>query len=167
MATAVTEPVILIVDDSEDDVLLIRTAFEKAGITNPVHVLHDGQEAIDYLSATAAFTNRAEHSLPDLILLDLKMPRMDGFQVLDWIRKQPGIRSIPVVVLTTTQEMAEVNRAYAIGANSFLVKPMEFGNYVELSKLIRRYWMQSVRLPETFRPPPTPSGKPQAANGLP
>jgi CheY-like chemotaxis protein len=154
----VPEPVILIVDDSEDDVLLVRTAFEKAGLTNPVYVLRDGQEAIDYLSGTGAFTNRAEHPLPDLILLDLKMPRMDGFQVLDWIRKQPGIRSIPVVVLTTTQQMAEVNRAYSIGANSFLVKPMDFSNYVELSKLIRHYWMQSVRLPETFRPPPKPSG---------
>jgi CheY-like chemotaxis protein len=86
------------------------------------------------------------------------MPRIDGFQVLDWIRKQPGIRSIPVVVLTTTQQMAEVNRAYSMGANSFLVKPMDFSNYVELSKLIRHYWMQSVRLPETFRPPPKPSG---------
>ena len=146
------EAVILLVEDGEDDVLLIRKAFGRAHLDNPMHVVRDGEEAVTYLSGEGQYSNRAEHPLPDLILLDLKMPRMDGFQVLEWVRAQPGIRGIPVVVLTTSEEMRDVNRAYALGANSFLVKPMDFNNYAELARLIHQFWIKSARTPESSRP---------------
>src|SRR5439155_12819930 len=130
------EAVILLVEDGEDDVLLIRKAFARAYLDNPMHVVKDGEEAVAYLSGEGQYANRAEHPLPSLILLDLKMPRMDGFQVLEWLRAQPGIRGIPVVVLTTSDLMQDVNRAYTLGANSFLVKPMDFRDYADLGRVI-------------------------------
>jgi CheY-like chemotaxis protein len=86
------------------------------------------------------------------------MPKLDGFEVLKWIRAQPGIRGIAVVVLTSSDRLRDVNRAYALGANSFLVKPNDFANSVELARLIRQYWMATVKFPETFRPSPKPKG---------
>jgi len=153
------EAVILLVEDGEDDVLLIRKAFARAYLDNPMHVVKDGEEAVAYLSGEGQYANRAEHPLPSLILLDLKMPRMDGFQVLEWLRAQPGIRGIPVVVLTTSDLMQDVNRAYTLGANSFLVKPMDFRDYADLGRVIRHYWIKSVKMPESYRPARTPHGK--------
>jgi CheY-like chemotaxis protein len=150
--------VILLVDDSEDDIFLVRKSFEKANLPNPLFVVRSGAEAIGYLSGQGRYSNRHENPLPDLILLDLKMPDVDGFEVLTWIRNQPGIRGIAVVVLTSSDQIRDVNQAYALGANSFLVKPMDFQNYIELSKLLREYWMKSVKTPETYRPPPKPNG---------
>jgi CheY-like chemotaxis protein len=151
--------VILLVDDLEDDRLLVRRAFEKAAVSNPLHCVSSGEEAIQYLGGTGPYANRAEHPLPDLILLDLKMPGMDGFEVLVWLRQQPGFRSIPVVVLTSSDLIKDVNRAYALGANSFLVKPLDFQNYTELGKVINEYWLRKVKTPETFRPPPRPDSR--------
>lgn len=153
------QAVILLVDDLEDDRLLVRRAFEKAAVPNPLHCVSSGQEAIHYLSGTGPYANRAEHPLPDLILLDLKMPGTDGFEVLGWLRQQPGIRAIPVVVLTSSDLIKDVNRAYALGANSFLVKPLDFQNYTELGKVLNQYWLEKVKTPETFRPPPKPNGR--------
>jgi len=149
--------VILLVDDLEDDRLLVRRAFEKAFVPNPLHCVSSGEEALQYLSGTGPYSNRAEHPLPDLILLDLKMPGMDGFEVLGWLRQQSGIRAIPVVVLTSSDLIKDVNRAYALGANSFLVKPLDFENYAELGRVVNQYWLQKVRTPQTFRPPPKPN----------
>jgi len=128
--------VILLVEDREDDILLIRKAFERAGISNPMQVVHDGEEAISYLAGERKFSNRAEYPLPWLILLDLKMPKVDGFEVLKWIRKQPGFSRIVVIVLTSSEQIRDVNTAYQLGANSFMVKPLEFENAVQVSKLI-------------------------------
>jgi CheY-like chemotaxis protein len=148
--------VILLVDDCDDDIVLVRKAFERGHLPNPIHVVRSGEEAIAFLMGEKQYANRQEYPLPDLILLDLKMPKIDGFEVLSWIRNQPGIRGIAVVVLTSSDQIRDVNKAYALGANSFLVKPVDFNNYVELGKLIREYWMKTVRVPETFRPPPVP-----------
>jgi len=157
--------VILLVEDREDDVLLIRKAFERGGLTNPLYVVRDGEEAISYLKGEGRYSNRAEHPLPDLVLLDLKMPKVDGFEILRWIRQQAGIRGLPVAVLTSSADLRDVNRAYATGANTFLVKPDDFLNYVSLGKLLRGYWMKTALLPETSRPDPaarktTPSSDP-------
>ena len=149
---------ILLVEDREDDIFLVQRAFQKAGIKNPLQITRDGHEAMAYLSGEHQYANRSEYPLPDLILLDLKMPGMDGFEVLTWIRQQPGIRGIPVVVLTSSDQIRDVNRAYALGANSFLVKPLEFENYRELSRLIEDYWLKALKIPEPFRPPPKPNG---------
>src|SRR5438477_12877403 len=116
--------VILLAEDREDDVLLIRRAFNKANLLNPLHLVHDGDEAIAYLKGEGQFANRAEYPLPSLLLLDLKMPRRDGFEVLQWVREQSSLKALRVIVLTSSEHIQDVNRAYDLGANSFLVKPM-------------------------------------------
>ena len=144
--------VILIVEDREDDVLLMRKSFEKAGLPNPIKIVRDGEEALAYLSGEGKYASRDEYPLPSLILLDLKLPGMDGFEVLTWIRKQQGIRGIPVVVLTSSTQLRDVNRAYELGANSFFVKEFDFQNSVDLTRLLERYWLQKALKPESSRP---------------
>jgi len=139
---------ILLVEDREDDVLLIKRAFEKAGIPQPVNVVRDGEEAKEYLAGQGRFSNRAEHPLPWLVLLDLKMPKVDGFQVLTWLRGVPELRAMIVVVLTSSEAVRDVNEAYRLGANSFLVKPLEFTNTVSLARLIRHYWLMHNKFPQ-------------------
>src|SRR6266478_3502607 len=117
---------ILIADDREDDVLLMQRSLEKAGVTNPLQVVHNGEETIAYLRGEGRFSNRAEYPLPALLLLDLKMPRKDGFEVLEWIRQESAIRALRIIVLTSSENIRDVSRAYELGANSFLVKPMDF-----------------------------------------
>src|SRR5204863_7172656 len=118
-------------DDSEEDILLIRKAFEKALILNPIYAVKSGEEAISYLQGKGAYSNRDEYPLPDLLLLDLKMPGVDGFQVLRWIRQDPGLRLLRVLVFTSSDQLRDVNQAYQLGANSFMVKPADFQNFVE------------------------------------
>jgi len=147
------QAVILLVEDREDDILLVKNAFHKGGIDNPIQVVRDGEEAIHYLAGEGLYSNRAEYPLPDLILLDLKMPKVDGFDVVRWIRRQPGFGSIPVVVLTSSDAIRDVNRAYALGANSFMVKPMDFENFVETAKMLKTYWLRTSKRPAASRPP--------------
>ena len=153
------EPVILLAEDREDDILLIRRAFKKVFLSNPLFVVRDGEEAIDYLRGEAKYSNRKEFPLPDLLLLDLKMPRVDGFGVLKWLRQQPGLSSLRVVVLTSSDYISDVNRAYELGANSFMVKPLDFENFLELSRVMTSYWLQLSKTPQISRPP-LPARKP-------
>ena len=146
--------VILLAEDREDDILLIRKAFADANITNPIFVVRDGNEAISYLKGEDKFANRVEYPLPDLLLLDLKMPGTDGFDVLKWIRHEPTLSALRVVVLTSSQELSDVNEAYRLGADSFLVKPMDFENFTGASKVIRDYWLRMNKAPTISRPPP-------------
>ena len=148
--------VVLLAEDEEDYVLLIRHAFEKGNILNPLYVVHNGQEAIQYLKGEGKYADRDEFPLPDLLLLDLKMPRVNGFEVLKWIREQPGLSALRVLVLTSSDEIRDVNMAYQLGANSFLVKPLDFQNVTEMSKLIRDFWLRTSKTPEVFRPPRRP-----------
>src|SRR4029077_16537789 len=104
--TSPESAVILLVEDREDDVLLIRKSFEKAELANPLYAVQNGEEAVDYLMGEAPFSNRNEYPLPDLILLDLKMPKLDGFETLLWLRNQSGIRNIPVVILTSSGDLS-------------------------------------------------------------
>ena len=152
--------VILLVDDREDDAYLVRRAFVGGGVANPVHWVQSGTQAVEYLTGTGHYYDRVEYPLPDLILLDLKMPGMDGFDVLQWIRQQSGFGTIPVVVLTSSNLIKDVNRAYALGANSFLVKPLDFENYAELGKAVNEYWLLRAKPPQTSRPPRKPDGAP-------
>jgi CheY-like chemotaxis protein len=146
------QEVILLAEDDLDHILLIRHAFKQAGLVNPLQVVRTGEEAIAYLQGTGKFSNRDEYPLPGLILLDLKMPRKDGFEVLQWIRQQPAnLSSLRIVVLTSSDEMKDVNRAYALGANSFLTKPLDFRDFVQLSQAIKGYWLWMSRAPESSR----------------
>jgi CheY-like chemotaxis protein len=151
--------VILLAEDEEDYVLLIRHAFSQANIPNPLHVVWNGQEAIAYLKGEGKYSNREEYPLPDLLLLDIKMPRVNGFEVLQWIRSQPGLAPLRVLVLTSSEELRDVNEAYRLGANSFLVKPLDFQDFTQLSRLISDFWLKASRAPETHRPPKSPGGQ--------
>src|SRR5262249_13079512 len=108
---------ILHVEDDANDVLLFQHACRKAGVRVDVHTVTDGDEAVDYLKGSDKFSDRQEHPLPSLLLLDLKMPRVTGFDVLSWVRNQESFRRLPVVVLTSSNHDADVKRAYELGAN--------------------------------------------------
>jgi len=139
---------ILLVEDETDDVLLIERAFRKAGIANALQVVRDGEQAVNYLAGRAPFADRAQYPLPVLILLDLKLPRLSGHEVLRWLRQQPGLRRIPVVVLTSSRETPDVDRAYDEGANSYLVKPVSFDALLEMVKHLDMYWLLLNEKPE-------------------
>src|SRR5262245_35769570 len=145
--------VILLAEDRDDDVLLIRRAFQQSYVTNPIYVVRDGVEAISYLRGEGNYRNREEFPLPDLMLLDLKMPRVDGFEVLKWIREQPSLSSLRVVVLTASEDLRDVNRAYKLGANSFMVKPVDFEDVVHMGQFLTRYWLVLSKAPESHRAP--------------
>jgi len=142
---------ILIADDSEDDITVIRKAFQKAFIPNPLYAVKSGEEAIAYFKGEGLYSNRDEYPLPDLLLLDLKMPGIDGFDVLRWIRQQPTLSATRVVVLTGSDHIRDVNQAYQLGANSFMVKPGDFENYMEIGKSLEKYWLRQSKAPETSR----------------
>jgi CheY-like chemotaxis protein len=143
--------VILLAEDREDDILLVQRAFSRANVPNPVYVVRDGEEVIWYLKGEGKYSNRAEYPLPDLLLLDLKMPIKSGFEVLKWIRRQPCLAALRVLVLTSSDSLRDVNLAYRLGANSFLVKPLEFENYIQLGSLIRDYWLCMSETPAIHR----------------
>jgi CheY-like chemotaxis protein len=138
---------ILHVEDDPNDVLLIERAFRKAAIGAQIQVVNDGEQAMQYLSGSSAFAQREKFPLPSLVLLDLKLPRKSGIEVLEWIRAQPGLRRIPVVMLTASRQPMDVNRAYDLGANAYLVKPVNFDALVELLKTTDKFWLRSNERP--------------------
>ena len=144
--------VILLVEDREDDIVLVRRAFAAANLNLPLHVVRDGEEAIAYLLGVEKYRHRDEFPLPDLVLLDLKLPRMDGYEVLRWIRSQPAFMALRVIVLTSSEDVYDVNKAYELGANSFLVKPFEFQNYPALVDSLARFWLKDSSKPRVSRP---------------
>jgi|ERR1043165_5631474 CheY-like chemotaxis protein len=146
------QSVILLVEDSDDEVAIIRKAFRNAGVENPLHVVADGKAAVAYLAGTGKYSLRDEYPLPGLVLLDLKLPGMHGFEVLRWIRQTPGLTAMRVVVLTSSDQIRDVNAAYQLGANSFMVKEMDFQNTVELARLIKDFWLTKAKVPEISRP---------------
>ena len=125
----------------------LQRAFTLAGVKTSLHFVQDGQEAIDYLGGGKNFSDRETYPLPDLLLLDLKMPRMNGFDVLDWLRKQPGLKRLLVAVLTSSDQPQDINRAYDLGANSYLLKPHSSENLSDLVKQIQTYWLELNRSP--------------------
>jgi CheY-like chemotaxis protein len=114
--------IFLLVEDNEDDAFFMRRAFQDAGIKNPLHVVTNGEEAIDYISGTSDFADRQRYPLPDMIFLDLKMPGRDGFEVLAWLRQQKRC-GVPVAILTSSPEDVDRKRAQELGANCYLLKP--------------------------------------------
>ncbi len=132
---------LLLVEDKSNDVLLIRRALGKAGIANPLQVVGDGDQAVAYLAGDGPFADRERFPLPGVVLLDLKLPRRSGLEVLEWLRGQPGLKRLPVVVLTSSAESRDINRAYDLGANSYLVKPVDFDALLQLVKGLGLYWL--------------------------
>jgi CheY-like chemotaxis protein len=150
---AVENPVILAAEDREEDVALIRRAFKKLNLLNPLQVVADGEQVVAYLQGEGVFSNRAEYPLPSLLLLDLKMPRMNGLEVLKWIREQPDFGALRIVMLTSSDDLKDINQAYELGANSFLVKPVEFDRFVALLNALQGYWLWMSKAPVISRPP--------------
>ena len=137
----ISECTILLAEDDPDAVFLLRRALQKANVKNPIEVARDGQEAIDYLSNQGAYADRERYRLPVLMLLDLKMPRKSGFEVLEWLRQQPRLKRLIVVVLTSSNQVADISRAYDLGGNSYLVKPADFDALIKMTRDISEYWL--------------------------
>src|SRR5258706_1358756 len=141
------ERIVLLVDDREDDILLTQQAFDRAEVANQLFVVRDGEEAISYLEGTGKFSNRAEFPLPHLVLLDVNLPKLDGFEVLQWIRAHPELKSLRVVMLTTSDQMTDIDKAYEMAVNSYVVKPIKFKSLVELVGILMRFWFENSRAP--------------------
>lgn len=145
---------ILLVEDDPNDVLLFRRAFNRAGFANHLVVLNDGEDALKYLKGEGPYTDRTAFPLPILVLLDLSMPRLGGLEVLEWLRMQPDLKHLPVIILTSSTFAPDLAKAYQSGANSFMSKPSDPFEYSASLKQILEFWLTSTRLPQPFTPPP-------------
>ena len=139
--------VMLLVEDNPDDEALTLRAFKKNGIKTTVVVARDGVEALDYLLATGAHAGRDIRQRPRVVLLDLKLPKIDGLEVLKRLRMDERTKSLPIVVLSSSKEEQDMRQAYALGANSYLCKPVDFTEFVEGVRQIWQYWLVLNQLP--------------------
>jgi len=135
------ETTVLLCEDDPDDVLLTQIAFEKARLANPLQIVRDGEEAIEYLQGEGRFANRTRFPLPILLLLDLNIPKIDGFQVLEWLRPQPQLDSLPVAIMTASDHDPDIVRAYELGADSYLIKPPDAEALLALVQRLQAYWL--------------------------
>jgi len=140
---------ILMADDDAEDRMLAREALEESRLANDFRYVENGEELLDYLRRRGKYADPAVSPRPGLILLDLNMPRKDGFEALAEIKEDPNLRHIPVVILTTSRAEEDVYRGYDLGVNSFITKPVSFEGLVEAMKTLGRYWFEIVELPKT------------------
>jgi len=138
-ATNIVE--ILIVEDNQQDLELARRALQKANLANRLHVARDGQEALDFLFCEGAYSERKIENGPKVILLDLKLPKVDGLEVLQRIKNDPRTKLIPVIVLTSSKEQSDVVESYHLGINSYFVKPVNFEQFSEVVQKLGMYWL--------------------------
>src|SRR5260370_31935702 len=132
---------VLLAEDDPDDVLLTQIAFEKARLLNPLQVVRDGEEGMAYLRGEGRYANRRNYPLPILLLLDLKMPKVSGFQVLEWLRHQPALQLLPVAIMTSSDHDPHIARAYELGADSYLIKPPDAEALLALVQRLHAYWL--------------------------
>lgn len=145
-----TKDLILLVEDNPDHEALTIRALKKAGLANPVFVAHDGAEAIDFLFGTGTHAERDAAEVPQVVLLDLKLPKLDGLEVLERMRADVRFQYVPVVVLTSSDEETDLVRSYKLGANSYIRKPVDFSNFIEATRQLGLYWLllnESPRVP--------------------
>ncbi len=133
---------ILHVEDDPNDVVLVGLAFRKSGVPVTLQVVNDGEQAVQYLAAAGQYSNRKAFPRPSLVLLDLKLPRRSGLEVLAWVRSREDLRRMPIVMLTSSNQPNDVNRAYDLMANSYLVKPSALDELVEMVKKVSHYWLE-------------------------
>ncbi len=146
------EACILLVEDNRMDIELTLDAFKEAKLTNTIQVAQNGQEALDYLFGRGKYVNRADYPLPNLVLLDLKLPGIDGFEVLRQIKATPVLKRLPVVILTSSKEEGDRALTYDMGANSYLVKPVSFDGFLDIVREIDGYWLTlNVAPPEEIQ----------------
>ncbi|HVS52148.1 MAG TPA: response regulator [Opitutaceae bacterium] len=132
---------VLLVEDDENDVVLLQHAFREVGLSNPLQIARDGQEAMDFLSRLVEARAPIDDRLPCLAIMDLKMPRRNGLDLLHWLRHQRVLRSLPVILFSSSAHRHDVERAYALGANSFVVKPASTERRVEFARHVKDYWL--------------------------
>lgn len=138
---------VLHVEDDPNDVLLLERAFKKASAQAVIHAVSDGDKAVAYLSGSGEFNDRERFPLPNLVLLDLKMPRKSGLEVLAWIRSQESLKRTIVIIFTSSKHDQDINRAYELGANSYLVKPVGFDALLQMVNIMNHYWGALNQLP--------------------
>lgn len=132
---------ILLAEDDPQQAEQARRAFKRFCFVNPIFIVSDGTEVLSYLLGEGKYADRNEYPLPALLLIDLRMQRMHGFDVIRWVRAHPQFKDLPIVVLSASEDLREVNQAYAMGATSFMMKPVEFAEFVHISAVIPNYWM--------------------------
>jgi CheY-like chemotaxis protein len=138
---------ILLAEDSEDDIFLMERAFKKAKLSNPLRVVSDGEQALAYLKGEGVYADRDKYPFPALLLLDIKMPRMNGLELLQAIRKDPKLRRLVVIFLTASNLDQDVNRAFDLQANSYLVKPSDTDGMVDTLDKVKSYWLRINQYP--------------------
>lgn len=139
---------ILLVEDDLNDIFLVKRAFKMAHIQNPLQVVTDGLEAMSYLRGDGKHADREAYPLPRLVVMDIKMPRKTGFEVLEWVKSDRRLRLLPVVIVSSSDNPADINRAYELGANAYMVKPVDFRAVEHLFASITQYWGLECAKPE-------------------
>ncbi|HKP35541.1 MAG TPA: response regulator [Pyrinomonadaceae bacterium] len=147
-----TEPVILLVEDSQFDVELLRHAFRKAGLSRAMQIVRDGVDAMSYLLGIGEYIDRQKHPAPNILIIDLNMPRFNGLELLTWLRTQPDLQHLLVVVLTGTGRQHDIDIAYRMGAKSYLVKPTEAEEFQSLINSFYEYWIAHNHFPQPGTP---------------
>ena len=141
---------ILVAEDNDNDAFLIQRAFKNHGLVRPPYIVEDGAEAIAYIAGEARFSDRLAFPFPNLLILDLKMPRVDGFQVLEWLKDHPDFRVVPTIIWSASVDLRDVKHAYCLGANGYLCKPSDFGEFERKLGRLLAFWEDCEKLP-----PPT------------
>jgi len=152
LATVARSATILLAEDDPNDAKLVGVALQRSLSGVPLIVVNDGIELINYLQGQGKYADRRVYPFPELVLLDLKMPRMDGFEVLRWLRQQPILKRLPVIVLTNSSQDADAEMAYDAGANSYLVKPTRFEDLVKTMQLVGDFWLSGPMIPNAVPP---------------
>ena len=141
---------VLLAEDNRDDAFLMQRAFKEHGLMRPLHIVDNGADAIAYIAGEGKFADRVEHPFPSMVILDLKMPGADGFEVLEWLRDHADFRVIPTIVWSSSSDQRDVKHAYCLGANAYLVKPTDFRQFKEMLGQLLVFWEQCLK------PSPTP-----------
>jgi len=138
----------LVVEDREEDIQIFRIACQRAKVSLPFLVAKNGTEAIEYLNGQGRFADRQQHPLPQLVLLDINMPGMNGFELLQWLRLQPGLRRLPVIMFTSSNLPEDINQAFELGANSYVVKPPDIHDLEKIARHLDEYWLKVNQCPD-------------------
>ena len=138
---------ILLVEDNPADIQITRRALRDSAVPVELIVVRDGQEGVDYLLREGSYAKKADWRRPDLVLLDLNLPRVNGRELLQKIRATPGLKMVPVVILSTSNRLEDVRDSYAMGANTYVEKPQDFNRFVSILQIIQRYWLDTALLP--------------------
>ncbi|MDB6064521.1 MAG: response regulator [Pedosphaera sp.] len=139
---------VLLVEDDLNDIFLVKRAFKRANIPIPLQVVTDGVEAIHYLQGLDRYADRNRYPLPQLIVMDIKMPRKTGFEVLEWIKGDGVLKRVPVIIVSSSDHPPDINKAYALGANAYMIKPVDFKSVENLFQSITHYWGLECAKPE-------------------